>query len=81
MATLTNEQIEQKKQLLEEKTKEMKAICKELVEAGAMELSDDDLDQAAGGIIPLSTRILQDPLIPQDPDRSFYKDPTVYHEQ
>ena len=49
MATLTNEQIEQKKQLLEEKAKEMKAIYDELVEAGAIELSDDDLDQAAGG--------------------------------
>ena len=50
MATLTNEQIEQKKQLLAEKTKEMKAIYDELVEAGAIELSDDDLDQAAGGL-------------------------------
>ena len=49
MATLTTEQIEQKKQLLEEKMKEMKAIYDELVEAGAIELSDDDLDQAAGG--------------------------------
>ena len=49
MATLTNEQIEQKKQLLEEKMKEMKAIYDELVEAGAIELSEDDLDQAAGG--------------------------------
>ena len=48
MATLTNEQIEQKKQLLEEKMKEMKALYDELVEAGAIELSDDDLDQAAG---------------------------------
>ena len=50
MATLTNEQIEQMNQLLEEKTKEMKAIYDELVEAGAIELSDDDLDQAAGGV-------------------------------
>ena len=49
MATLTNEQIEQKKQLLAEKMKEMKAIFDELVEAGAIELSDDDLDKAAGG--------------------------------
>ena len=61
MATLTNEQIEQKKQLLAEKMKEMKAIYDELVEAGAIalgsplategtqELSEDDLDQAAGG--------------------------------
>ena len=49
MATLTNEQIEQKKQLLAEKMKEMKAIYNELAEAGAIEISDDDLDQAAGG--------------------------------
>ena len=49
MATLTAAEIEQKKQLLEEKMKEMKAIYHELVEAGAIELSDDDLDQAAGG--------------------------------
>ena len=52
MATLTAEQIEQKKQLLAEKTKEMKAIYDELVEAGAIELTDDDLDQAAGGWLP-----------------------------
>ena len=49
MATLTNVQIEQKKQLLAEKMKEMKAIYDELAEAGAIEISDDDLDQAAGG--------------------------------
>ena len=49
MATMTNEQIEQKKQLLEEKVKEMKALYDELVEAGAIELSEEDLDQAAGG--------------------------------
>ena len=81
MANFTAEQIEQKKQQLKQLAEEVKTLKDELVEAGAMELSDDDLDQAAGGIIPLSTRILQDPLIPQDPDRSFYKDPTVYHEQ
>ena len=62
MTTLTNEQIEQKKQLLAEKMKEMKAIYDELVEAGAItpdsplategmqELSEDDLDKAAGGV-------------------------------
>ena len=49
MATLTNEQIEQKKQVLEEKMKEAKAIYDELVEAGAIELSDDDLEGASGG--------------------------------
>lgn len=49
MATLTAEQIEPKKQLLAEKMKEAKTIYDELVDAGAIELSDDDLDQAAGG--------------------------------
>jgi N-acyl-D-aspartate/D-glutamate deacylase len=49
MANFTAEQIEQKKQLLEEKMKEMKAIYDELLEAGAIELSDDDLDKATGG--------------------------------
>ena len=51
MASLTNEQIEQKKQLLEEKLKEVKALYDELMEAGAIELSDDTLGQAAGGHI------------------------------
>ena len=46
---MTQQQIEQKKQLLAEKMKEMKALYDELVEAGAIELSEDDLDQAAGG--------------------------------
>ena len=50
MATLTVEQIEQKKQLLTEKLKEMKAIYDELVEAGAIELTDEELDKAAGGV-------------------------------
>ena len=61
MATLTNEQIEAKKQLLAEKTKEMKAIYDELVEAGAIalgsplategtqELPEAELGSVAGG--------------------------------
>lgn len=61
MATMTQEQIEQKKQLLAEKVKEMKAIYDELVEAGAItldsplategtkELADDELDAINGG--------------------------------
>ncbi len=49
MATVTVEQTEQKKHLLEEKVKQMKAIDGELVEAGAIEISEDDLDKAAGG--------------------------------
>ena len=50
MATLTVEQIEQKKQLLAEKLKEMKAIYDELVEAGAIQLSDADLENVDGGL-------------------------------
>ena len=49
MATMTNEQIEQKKQLLAEKVKEIKAIYDELVEAGVWPLNENDLDEAAGG--------------------------------
>ena len=49
MTTLTNAQIEQKKQLLAEKKKEMKALYNELAEAGAIEISDDDLENVAGG--------------------------------
>ena len=47
---MTAEQIEQKKQLLAEKTKEIKALVNELVEAGALELSEEHLDKATGGI-------------------------------
>jgi hypothetical protein len=75
MATLTNEQIEQKKQRLHQLAVEAQAICKELVEAGAIELSDDDLDKVAGGSLPQPNF-----RIPRDPDRNFYKDPTIYHE-
>ena len=49
MATMTNEQIEQKKQQLQQLTEQAKAIVEELTEAGALPLDDDDLDQAAGG--------------------------------
>ena len=41
MATLTNEQIEQEKNLLTEKEQQMNA--------GTVELSDEDLDKATGG--------------------------------
>ena len=49
MATLTDQQIEQKKQLLAEKMKEAKVIYDELMEAGAIPMDDDELDQVAGG--------------------------------
>lgn len=47
MATLTNEQIEQKKQQLKKPAEEAKHLN---VEAGALPLDEDDLDQAAGGL-------------------------------
>ena len=53
MTTLTDQQIEQKKQLLEEKMKEAKAIYDELMEAGAIPMDDDELDGVAGGRTPI----------------------------
>ena len=47
---MTQAQIEQKKQLLADKMKEMKAIYDELAEAGAIEISEEDLENVAGGI-------------------------------
>ena len=49
MASLTTEQIEQKKQQLSEIMKEVKALQDELMEAGAIPLDDNELDQVAGG--------------------------------
>ena len=54
MATLTNEQIEQKKLRLKQLAEEVKALKDELVEAGAWPLDDDDLDNAAGGVPNIS---------------------------
>ncbi|SHL23159.1 hypothetical protein [Xylanibacter ruminicola] len=51
MATLTNEQIEQKKQQLKQLAEEMKALKDELVEAGAWPMDEDELDKVAGGFI------------------------------
>ena len=50
---MTNEQIEQKKQLLSEKLKEIKTIYNELFQAGAIELSEADLDKVSGGRDPI----------------------------
>ena len=50
MATLTNEQIEQKKQQLKQLAEEAQQLKNELVEAGAWPLDEDDLDEATGGL-------------------------------
>ena len=52
MATLTAEQIEQKKQQLKQLAAEVKALKDELVEAGAWPMDEDELDQVAGGFTP-----------------------------
>ena len=46
---MTKEQIEAKKQQLKQLAEEAKQLQDELVAAGAIELSEDDLDKAAGG--------------------------------
>ena len=54
MATLTKEQIEAKMQQLKKLSEEMMAIRKELEEAGAWPLDDDELDEASGGSMSFS---------------------------
>ena len=49
MATLTNEQIEDKKQQLKQLTEQAKQLKDELVEAGAWPLEEDELNDVAGG--------------------------------
>ena len=79
MATMTNEQIEQKKLRLKQLAEEMKALKDELVEAGAWPMDEDELDKVAGGLISdqFPTPHIT---IHHKPERSFYKDSTVYHE-
>ena len=58
MATLTKEQVEQKLQQLKQLAEEVSALTKELAEAGVLELSEEDLENVAGGIIlPRRSRI------------------------
>ena len=49
MKKMTAEQIEQKKQQLKQLAAEAQQLKDELVEAGAWPLSEDDLDNVAGG--------------------------------
>ena len=58
MATMTKEQIEQKKAQLKQLTTEVDRLINELKEAGAWPLDDDELDQVNGG--------MRDPYIPID---------------
>ena len=49
MATLTQEQIDQKMQQLKQLAEEVEALTRELAEAGAIEIPEEDLDKVAGG--------------------------------
>ena len=49
---MTQEQIEQKKQLLKQKLEEANALRDELQAAGALALNEDELDKVAGGWNP-----------------------------
>lgn len=57
MATMTNEQIEQKKLQLKQLAEEVKTLKDELVEAGAWPMDEDDLDNATGGTGPSGARL------------------------
>ena len=50
MATMTAELVEQKKQQLKQLAEEVKQLKDELVKAGAWPISEDDLDEVAGGV-------------------------------
>ena len=54
MSNHSTQEIEQLKRQLKEKTEEIKAIYNKLVEAGAVPLPDDILDNIVGGHIPTS---------------------------
>ena len=81
MATMTNEEMQQKKQLLEEKMKEVNSILGELKEAGAIELKDDELDQVTGGrgeyddVKTISDPDLSQPLIPGKIENDYLSPP------
>ena len=56
MATLTNEQVEQKLQQLKQLTEEVSTLTKELAEAGAIELSEEELTKVTGGCLPIDIK-------------------------
>ena len=62
MATLTNEQIEAKKQQLKQLAEEAEKLKNELIEAGAWPLDEDDLDKVDGGY-PQASPVLDPPRI------------------
>lgn len=50
MATLTQEQIDQKLQQLKQLAEEVSALTQELAKAGAIEIPEEDLKKVAGGL-------------------------------
>ena len=70
MATMTQEQIDQKMQQLKQLAEEAEALTKELMEAGAIEIPEEDLDKVAGGYFAWQQRPVPKPGGPE---------PTGYH--
>ena len=75
MTTMTNEQIEQKKQQLKQLAEEVKQLKDELVEAGAWPLSEDDLDNVAGGASSLTPSQRPHSVDPKRPKLQPYDGP------
>ena len=76
MATLTKEQVEQKLQQLKQLAEELKALTKELVEAGAIELSEEDLNHVTGGCGHGDDLFVdRDPVGRKEPPIDFMKEP------
>ena len=75
MATLSKEQVEQKLQQLQLLAEQMNSLTKELAEAGAIELSEEEMDQVAGGIRPTLPGGI--PFIYSEQDSDFDNQPYV----
>ena len=66
MAALTKQEIEELKKQLEEKQKEIKEICDQLIEAGAWPIDDDILDTVAGGTRSTNNSLVNPPVYRTD---------------
>ena len=72
MATMTKEQIEQKMQQLKQLTEQVNALTQELVEAGAIEISDQDLENVTGGFDKKKKRRFEQGPDDKGPSNAFF---------
>lgn len=66
MAALTKQEIEQLKQQLAEKEREIKEIHNQLIEAGAWPIDDDILDTVSGGTRSTNYSLVDPPVFRTD---------------